>query len=139
MQSPFLRTLRPKEFLAMSTRLTEDLMLLMMLRKSLGSTSNNSLYLRWMVRNVDVDPGGWAILYPYQLIIPTDIHIFRIASALHLTSKKAPNINSAIDISNTLSKCHYADPIRYDFPLCRLGLRLHYFNLSLSEYAHYTT
>ena len=97
------------------------------------------LYLRWMVRNIDVDPGGWVVISPSQLIIPPDVHIFRIASALHLTSRKAPNISSAIDISSTLSLCHHADPIRYDFPLCRLGLRLHYINFSLSEYAHYTT
>ncbi|MBR0035265.1 MAG: DUF2400 family protein [Synergistaceae bacterium] len=88
-----------------------------------------------------MDPGGWSILSPSQLIVPTDTHIFRIASALHLTHRKYPNFSSAVDISHSFSKCCHADPIRYDFPLCRLGLRLHYLNInffSLGE-TYYTT
>ncbi|MCE1196271.1 DUF2400 domain-containing protein, partial [bacterium] len=35
------------------------------------------LYLRWMVRRDDIDPGGWGRVSPSALIVPLDVHMAR--------------------------------------------------------------
>lgn len=83
------------------------------------------LYLKWMVRSEDVDPGGWNILSPAQLVVPTDTHMHRIASTLNICSPSAPSIKTALQITRAFASINSADPTRYDFPLTRLGIRLH--------------
>src|SRR5690606_24769058 len=43
-----------------------------------------NLFLRWMVRQDGVDPGGWS-LSPARLVVPLDTHMHRLARALGLT------------------------------------------------------
>lgn len=81
------------------------------------------LFLRWLVRNDPIDPGGWSIISPHQLIIPLDVHMSRICSALNLTSRKSHNLSSAIDITSAFASISPNDPVKYDFSLCHLGIR----------------
>ena len=81
------------------------------------------LYLKWLVRHDDVDPGGWEVLRPCDLIVPTDTHMHRISIQLGLTSRKSADLKCAIEITNGFKEICPEDPTRYDFALTRLGIR----------------
>jgi uncharacterized protein (TIGR02757 family) len=82
-----------------------------------------NLFLRWMVRNDAVDPGGWDQVSPSKLIIPMDVHMGRICRSLKLTSRKQSDMKAALEITEAFRKIEPADPVRYDFCLTRLGIR----------------
>ncbi len=81
-----------------------------------------NLYLRWMVRKDNVDPGGWTGIPASRLIIPLDTHIYRISVKLGFTRRKQADIKTAIEITNTLKEFDKNDPVKYDFVLTRLGM-----------------
>ena len=81
------------------------------------------LYLRWMVRHDEVDPGGWEVMKPRDLIVPTDVHMHRIACELGLTSRKSADLRTAIEITDSFRAISWEDPAKYDFSLTRLGIR----------------
>ncbi len=82
-----------------------------------------NLYLRWMVRCDDVDPGGWHGISASKLIVPLDTHMFRISGKLGLTERKQANLLAAIDITEGFRRWSPSDPVRYDFSLTRFGIR----------------
>lgn len=82
-----------------------------------------NLFLRWMVREDRVDPGGWPGVPASMLIIPLDTHMFRICRALGLTSRKQANMRTAIEITEGFRQWAPADPVKYDFTLSRFGIR----------------
>ena len=82
-----------------------------------------NLFLRWMVRCDEVDPGGWKGVSPSRLIVPLDIHMHRISLALHLTGRKQADLNTALEITRAFRTLVPEDPVRYDFVLSRLGIR----------------
>ena len=82
-----------------------------------------NLFLRWMVRDDRVDPGGWHKIPPSKLIIPLDTHMHRISLLLNLTDRKNANMRTALEITRAFRKIVPDDPIRYDFALTRLGIR----------------
>lgn len=89
-----------------------------------GSASKRLyLYMRWLVRSCDVDPGGWTALSPSQLLIPCDTHILNISAHLGLIHSRQTSISSAIAISANFSAVCFHDPAKFDFPLTRFGLR----------------
>ncbi len=90
-----------------------------------------NLYLRWMVRpavsgvltaNDGLDFGIWKTIPPSKLIIPLDTHIARISAYLGLTSRKTPDWVMAKEITQSLMQFDPDDPLKYDFPLCHLGM-----------------
>jgi uncharacterized protein (TIGR02757 family) len=92
-------------------------------RPSTGSGCKRlNLFLRWMVRRDQVDPGGWHRVTPAQLIVPLDTHVIRVGRCLRLTSYQSPGWRMASDITRTLREIDPADPIKYDFSLCHLGM-----------------
>ena len=82
-----------------------------------------NLFLRWMVRKDQVDPGGWNRVSPARLIIPLDTHMHRICLSLKLTERKNADMRTAIEITCAFRKMEPEDPVRYDFALTRLGIR----------------
>lgn len=82
-----------------------------------------NLYLRWMVRRDDVDPGGWDALSPSRLIIPLDVHMHRICLELGLTKRRQADMKTAMEITRAFSGINSDDPVRYDFVLTRRGIR----------------
>lgn len=82
-----------------------------------------NLFLRWMVRKDDVDPGGWDQVPTAKLVIPLDTHMHKIGRLLHLTGRKQADIRTAIEITHAFRAIAPLDPIRYDFSLTRLGIR----------------
>ncbi len=81
------------------------------------------LFLKWMVRKDDVDPGGWKAVAPRNLVMPTDTHIHAIALGLGLTERKQANLETALEITNAFRELEPDDPTRYDFVLSRFGIR----------------
>jgi uncharacterized protein (TIGR02757 family) len=81
------------------------------------------LFLRWMVREDDIDPGGWDRVPRSKLIIPLDTHMHRIALGLSLTSRKQADQRTALEITRAFSEILPEDPVRYDFVLTRFGIR----------------
>ncbi len=82
-----------------------------------------NLFLRWMVREDNVDPGGWREVPPSMLVVPLDTHMHRIGLSLQLTSRKQADMRTALEITKTFRKISPEDPVRYDFSLTRLGIR----------------
>ena len=81
------------------------------------------LYLKWMVRHDEVDPGGWMVFSPKDLIMPTDTHIHNITRQLGLTGRKQADLKTALEITRGFSAFSPEDPTRYDFALTRFGIR----------------
>ncbi len=82
-----------------------------------------NLYLRWMVRKDDVDPGCWRELPHSKLVVPLDVHMFNIANTLCLTSRKSADIATAMEVTEAFRKINPNDPVKYDFSLTRTGIR----------------
>ncbi|MFH1865646.1 MAG: TIGR02757 family protein [Candidatus Eisenbacteria bacterium] len=81
------------------------------------------LFLRWMVRSDDVDPGGWDSVPASKLIVPLDTHMHRLSLLLGLTDRKQANGRTALEITKAFRTLSPDDPVRYDFALTRLGIR----------------
>jgi uncharacterized protein (TIGR02757 family) len=93
-------------------------------RPSGGSACKRlNLYLRWMVRRDSVDLGVWSGVSPSQLIVPLDVHVIRLGQCLRLTDYRSPGWKMASDITASLRRLDPADPVRYDFALCHVGMR----------------
>lgn len=82
-----------------------------------------NLFLRWMIRQDAVDPGGWEHIAPSLLVIPLDTHMFRIGHALGFTSRRQADLRAAVEITGGFSRIIPGDPVRYDFSLTRFGIR----------------
>ena len=82
-----------------------------------------NLYLRWMVRSDEVDPGGWKGVGADKLVIPLDTHMARIGGMLGMTARKNAGLRMVMDITESFRKIVPADPVRYDFVLTRFGIR----------------
>jgi uncharacterized protein (TIGR02757 family) len=76
-----------------------------------------------MVREDDIDPGGWDRVDRSKLIVPLDTHMHRIAIGLSLTERKQPDQRTALEITRAFSEIYPEDPVRYDFVLTRFGIR----------------
>jgi uncharacterized protein (TIGR02757 family) len=87
-----------------------------------GACKRLNLFLRWMVRQDGVDPGGWKTPLPGQLVIPLDTHTIRSGKCLRLTKRASPGWKMAADITASLRAIDPADPVRYDFSLCHLSM-----------------
>ena len=81
------------------------------------------LFLRWMVRRDAVDPGGWTGVSPTQLVVPLDVHMHRICTALGLVHRKGADLKAALEVTAAFRRFAPDDPVRYDFALTRLGIR----------------
>jgi uncharacterized protein (TIGR02757 family) len=81
-----------------------------------------NLYLRWMVRRDEVDPGVWTVAPPAKLVVPLDTHMHRIALALGFTRRKQANLRTALEVTEQFRSIAPDDPVRYDFALTRFGM-----------------
>lgn len=88
-----------------------------------SACKRSNLFLRWMVRKDEVDPGGWDNVPASKLIVPLDVHMHRISLRLGLTSRKQADLKAAREITAAFRGLEPDDPVRYDFVLTRLGIR----------------
>jgi uncharacterized protein (TIGR02757 family) len=80
------------------------------------------LYLRWMVRRDEVDPGVWRCLRPADLLIPLDVHLHRWALNHGATERKQPDEQAAVEVTRAFAAVRPDDPARYDFALAHAGM-----------------
>ena len=81
------------------------------------------MFLRWMIRDDAIDPGLWSGLPASRLIVPLDVHMFRLARRLGFTRRKQANLAAVLEITERFRVLRPRDPVRYDFALTRLGIR----------------
>jgi len=88
-----------------------------------GSVSKRlHLFLRWMVRDDDVDPGLWTGIDKARLIVPVDVHMGRLCHILGLHDGRTISLAGAVKITAAFAKIEPADPVKYDFALSRIGI-----------------
>lgn len=93
------------------------------------------MFLRWMGRKDELDPGLWtpgsplalnfsrgSALQARQLVIPLDTHTGRISRYLGLTERKNLGWKAALEVTAGLRETDALDPVRFDFALARLGI-----------------
>jgi len=91
--------------------------------KHIGNSTNKRwfMYLRWMVRQDELDMGLWNNVHKKDLIMPLDTHTFNVSKKLGLLQRKTYDLKSAIEVTNKLKEFDENDPVKYDFALYRLG------------------
>jgi uncharacterized protein (TIGR02757 family) len=92
-------------------------------RPSGGSACKRlNLFLRWMVRHDAVDPGGWTRVVAVAARGAARHAHHPPGRCLGLTRQTTPGWKMAAEITASLRRLDPADPIRYDFALCHLGM-----------------
>ena len=92
-------------------------------RPSAGSACKRlNLFLRWVVRRDRLDLGVWRRVPPSRLIVPLDTHVIRLGRCLRLTRYTSPGWAMAREITVSLRHFDPADPVKYDFALCHIGM-----------------
>jgi len=81
------------------------------------------LFLRWMAREDDVDPGGWDAVPAALLVVPLDVHMHRVGRALGFTRRQTADAITAQEVTAGFRNISPDDPVKYDFSLTRLGIR----------------
>ena len=78
---------------------------------------------RWMVRHDGkVDLGIWKSTDPASLLIPLDVHVYEVAVALGLTSRKQKDIVTVKEITDAFADIFPGDPCKGDFSLFGYGV-----------------
>jgi uncharacterized protein (TIGR02757 family) len=92
-------------------------------RPSAGSACKRlNLFLRWMVRDDDVDAGLWKRIDKAKLIVPIDVHMGRLCRILGFHNRKVVSLSTAVKITDCFAQIEPADPVKYDFSLSRIGI-----------------
>jgi uncharacterized protein (TIGR02757 family) len=87
-----------------------------------SSCKRMNLFLRWMIRDRDIDLGLWKDIPKSRLVMPLDTHIARISRCLGLTKRNSQDWNMAVEITESLKRFDPEDPLKYDFALCHQGI-----------------
>lgn len=81
-----------------------------------------NLFLRWMVRDDEVDTGLWKSIDKAKLIVPVDVHMSRLCRILGFYNHRAVSLSTAVKITESFAEIQPADPTKYDFALSRIGI-----------------
>jgi uncharacterized protein (TIGR02757 family) len=76
-----------------------------------------------MVRKDELDFGLWKEIPANKLVIPVDTHVAKISRSLKLTSRQNVSWKMAEEITEKLKRFDPADPVKYDFAICHIGMR----------------
>lgn len=91
----------------------------------LGKTctlKRTNMFLRWMVRNSDVDLGIWDFIPKSELLIPLDVHVSRVSRNMGLVQRKTNSMNTVFELTNKLKEFDASDPVKYDFAIFGKGI-----------------
>lgn len=81
-----------------------------------------NMFLRWMVRNGEVDFGLWQFMNKSQLLIPLDTHVAKLSREFQLISRSSNDAKTVKLLTAKLKEFDATDPIKYDFALFGLGI-----------------
>jgi uncharacterized protein (TIGR02757 family) len=87
-----------------------------------GASKRLNLFLRWMVRRDEIDPGLWSAVSPPELFMPVDTHVLQWARAEALTARRAADRRACLEVTEALRALCPEDPLRYDFAITRAGM-----------------
>ena len=90
-------------------------------KKPISPYKRYNMYLRWMVRNSDIDLGLFRGFDKKDLLIPLDVHTHRVSLNLGLIDRKTYDFEAVNLLTEKLKEFDANDPIKYDFALYRLG------------------
>ncbi|MDD3856306.1 TIGR02757 family protein, partial [Sulfurimonas sp.] len=86
-----------------------------------GALKRWMMYLRWMIREDNIDRGLWNGVDKSDLIIPLDTHTFNVSKKLGLLQRKSYDLEAAVELTCKLKEFDKNDPLKYDFALYRIG------------------
>ena len=89
--------------------------------KGAGALKRWMMFLRWMVRDDNIDMGLWSGVSCADLVMPLDTHTFKVGRDLGLLKRKSYDLEAALELTATLRGFDPTDPLKYDFALYRLG------------------
>ncbi len=81
-----------------------------------------NLFLRWMVRDDQVDSGLWKSVNKAKLVVPVDVHMGRLCRILGFHNNKTVSLKTSIKITERFARIEPSDPVKYDFSLSRVGI-----------------
>ena len=81
-----------------------------------------NMFLRWMVRDGEVDFGIWKSIKKSELLIPLDTHVARLSRKFNLLTRKQNDFRAVLELTDKLKEFDELDPIKYDFALFGLGV-----------------
>lgn len=81
-----------------------------------------NMFLRWMVRDGEVDLGIWKFIPKSELLIPLDTHVAKISREINLLERKQNDYNAVIELTNNLKEFSSEDPTKYDFAMFGYGI-----------------
>lgn len=88
-----------------------------------SACKRQNLFLRWCVRPADgLDLGLWRGVDRSRLIVPIDVHLAFHARVLGFTRRKTADWRTALETTAALRRFDPADPVRFDFALCHVGI-----------------
>lgn len=90
--------------------------------KNKGACKRYHMFLRWMVRNGEVDLGLWDFIPRSELFIPLDVHVSRISRELNLLNRNSNDLKAVTELTSNLKLYDPLDPVKYDFALFGYGI-----------------
>ena len=81
------------------------------------------MFLRWMVRDGNVDLGLWNFIPKNELLIPMDTHVIQQAKKMGLMDNPKADYNTAVKLTDILKTFDPKDPAKYDFALFGYGIQ----------------
>ena len=82
-----------------------------------------NLFLRWMIRKDEIDLGIWGDkIDKSKLIMPVDTHVYNVSRKLKMVKRKSYDLKFALELTERLKKLDKADPVKYDFAICHIGM-----------------
>lgn len=82
------------------------------------------LFMRWMNRSDELDPGYWGgLVNPARLVVPLDTHVAKVGRAMGMTSRKSADWKAAEEITEHIRRFYPNDPLKADFSLFRFGMK----------------
>jgi uncharacterized protein (TIGR02757 family) len=81
-----------------------------------------TMFLRWMVRDDEVDLGLWKRFGKNELAIPLDTHMQRLCANLGVIGRADKGAGAARKVQAFFKELSPEDPAKYDFALTRLGI-----------------
>ncbi len=93
-----------------------------------GTYKRYMMFLRWVVREDNLDMGLWSKINKRDLIVPLDTHTFNLSLKLGLLKRRTYDMKAALELTERFREFDRNDPVKYDFALYRLGQE-NFFNI----------
>ena len=87
-----------------------------------GAMKRVNMFLRWLIRDGEVDLGIWKFIDKSELLIPLDTHVARISREMNLLKRNSNDFKAVKELTNELKIFDKNDPVKYDFAMFGYGI-----------------